>query len=134
MNTTFKPKITLFHCINTLIDKSALPETESDAFELKVVKLPCSAMVKDIFLLRAFEAGADGVAVIVCPEGTCRYVEGNIRAQKRVTWVKKLLDEIGVGGDRLALHNIPHGDIAEAVKIINQTVEQLIESGPNPAS
>ncbi len=106
----------------------------SDTLELKVVKLPCSAMVKDIFLLRAFEAGADGVAVMVCPEGTCRHVEGNIRAQKRVAWVKKLLDEIGVGGDRLALHNIPHGDKTEATEIINKTAEQLAELGPNPAS
>jgi F420-non-reducing hydrogenase iron-sulfur subunit len=92
MAENFKPKITLFHCINAFGDADALALSDNNACELKTVKMACSSMVKDVFLLRAFEAGADGVVVLVCPDGQCRYIEGNIRAKKRVGWVRRLLD------------------------------------------
>ena len=91
-------------------------------------------MVKDVFLLRAFEAGADGVLVLVCPEGHCRYLEGNIRAKKRVEWVQNLLDEIGLNGKRLSICNISLGDKDETAQIIQKTIKDLDEIGPNQAA
>jgi len=134
MSQNFKPNITLFHCINTLSEGVALPADGEGGLELKTVRLPCSSMVKDVFLLRAFEAGADGVVVLVCPEEQCRYVEGSIRARKRVEWVQALLDEIGLDGRRLSIFNIPSGDEAAAAEIIHKTVSGLVDLGPNPAA
>lgn len=91
-------------------------------------------MVKDVFLLRAFESGADGVVVLVCPQGQCRYVEGNIRAKKRVAWIKNLLDDIGIDGRRLSLSNIADGDTAAATQIMDDVLKNLAELGPNPAA
>lgn len=90
-------------------------------------------MVKDVFLLRAFESGADAVLVLVCPEGQCRYVEGNLRAKKRVQRVKDLLDEIGLNGRRLSIHNIAFGDGAAAARVIQEVLADLDDLGPNPA-
>jgi F420-non-reducing hydrogenase iron-sulfur subunit len=101
---------------------------------LNFVKLPCSSMVKDVFLLRAFEAGADVVAVLVCAEGACRYVEGNLRAKKRVGWVKALLDEIGLDGRRLALFNVTAGDTLAAEQFIRDASSLAAVLGTNPAS
>jgi coenzyme F420-reducing hydrogenase delta subunit len=96
--------------------------------------MACSSITREVFLLRAFEAGADAVAVIVCPLGACRYGEGNIRARKRVERMKKLLDEIGLDGRRLNIFNIAHGD-EDAVKAIVKKIEiDLVELGPNPAA
>ena len=95
--------------------------------------MACSSMVKDVFLLRAFEAGADGVVVLVCPEGQCRFLEGNIRAKKRVAWVQNLLDEIGLDGRRLSLGNMAAGDNTAANQTINNLLKNLAEVGPNPA-
>ena len=72
--------------------------------------------------------------MLVCPEGECRYVEGNLRAKKRVMWVKRLLDEIGLDGNRLSLFNISSQDEAAAVKIIEKTGMELRKLGPNPTS
>jgi F420-non-reducing hydrogenase iron-sulfur subunit len=134
MANQFKPELTIFHCINTFPDSAALPLAESEDFSIKSIKLPCSSMVKDVYLLRAFEAGADAVLVFVCPQGQCRYVEGNIRADKRVQFVKKLLDEIEIDGRRLALFNIAAGDTAAAVAIIQKALSELMKLGPNPAA
>ncbi|MBW1959411.1 MAG: hydrogenase iron-sulfur subunit [Deltaproteobacteria bacterium] len=134
MDKKFIPKITVFHCINAFADNTPLPFVGGNDVEIKFIKLPCSSMVKDVFLLRAFEAGADGVVALVCPEGQCRYVEGNIRAKKRVAWVKNLLDDIGIDGRRLSLSNIAAGDTAAATQIIEDTLKNLAELGHNPAA
>jgi F420-non-reducing hydrogenase iron-sulfur subunit len=114
-------RIEVFHCFNALDSISA----EFAGFEIKDRKMPCSGMTREVFLLRAFEAGAEAVIVLVCPEGSCDYLQGNIRAQKRVQRVKKILDEIGIGGQRLNIYNLPRQDIASAEKIIRQTIEGL---------
>lgn len=127
----FKPKITVFHCFNALGDPSILP---SGDFEVKSVKMPCSGATREVFLLRAFEAGADAVVVLVCPEGQCHYLEGNIRAAKRVARMKKLVDEIGLDGRRLNIYYVTPGDKSAVERIINQTVSDLVGMGPNPAA
>ena len=134
MDKNLKPKITLFHCINSFNESSSLPLTGKNDFEMKIIKLPCSSMVKDVFLLRAFEAGSDGVLVLVCPEGQCRYVEGNLRARKRVEWVQNLLDEIGLNGRRLSICNISSDNKVGVSQIIQKTLKDLDELGPNPAA
>ncbi len=101
---------------------------------MNVVRLACSSMVKDIVLLKAFEAGADGVLVMVCPEGQCRYVEGSIRAKKRVQWVKSLLDEIGLDGRRLSICTMFLQDTDSPEQIIQETLAVLNDLGPNPAA
>jgi F420-non-reducing hydrogenase iron-sulfur subunit len=129
----FKPKITVFHCINAFSDESSSALTGGDDFEIHLVKLPCSSMVKDVYLLRAFEAEADAVVVLVCPERQCRYLEGNIRAKKRVERLKILLDEIDFDSRRLSIFNLALGDEAAAAEIIQKTLAELAELGPSPA-
>ena len=133
MGKKFKSKITVFYCINTFGNGGPVPLTDGEECEFRLVKLACSSMVKDVFLLRAFEAGADAVIVLVCPEGQCRYVEGNLRAYKRVMWVKKLLDEIGIDGNRLSLVNLSSEDKEAAAQIVEKVRSDLIERGPSPA-
>ena len=133
MTKNFQPKITLFHCVNAFGDGDELSLIGNKTCEIKTVKMACSSMVKDVFLLRAFEAGADGVIVLVCPEGQCRYVEGNIRAKKRVAWVRNLLDDIGLDGRRLSLTNMAAGDKAAATRTVDDVAKKLAELGPNPA-
>lgn len=133
MHTNPVPRITVFHCINTFTDAMSMGGDTEDEAELNFIKLPCSSMVKDVFLLRAFEAGADAVIVLVCPEGACRYVEGNLRAKKRVMEVKNILDAIGLGGGRLSLFNVAAGDEQTIARIIRETRAGAIALGPNPA-
>ncbi len=126
-----KRKITIFHCFNALPSCSFIDDSH---YDIQSIKMPCSSMTREVFLLRAFESGADAVLVLACPEGTCRYIEGNIRAKKRVTRVKKILDEIGLDGRRLNIFNIPQGDQSAVENILQQTIADLNKLGPNPAA
>jgi F420-non-reducing hydrogenase iron-sulfur subunit len=71
--------------------------------------LPCSGRIEPLHLLRALESGADKVYLITCPEGACRFREGNIRARKRLAFAQGLIEEIGLKRERLELINLPAG-------------------------
>ncbi len=130
MSNTNTPKITLFHCINSFKETPEL----FDNCQAKTIKMACSSMTKDIQLLKAFEAGADAVLVLVCPEDGCRYAEGSIRAKKRVEYVKTILDDIGIDGNRLNLFNTKANDNDAVKSIIQDTVASIEKMGPNPAA
>ena len=73
---------------------------------VRIVKIPCSGRVDPTHVLRAFEKGADAVFVAGCEEGDCHFLEGNLRAKKRMAWVKKLLEEAGVDPQRLEFFHV----------------------------
>ncbi len=118
-----KHQITLFHCMNAFNKEASI--RINDDVELKMVKMPCSSMTKDVFLLRAFEAGSDAAVVLVCPESQCRHIEGSMRARKRVDRVKTILDEVGYDSDQLSIFNISSGDEIKLNKILKDVVEKL---------
>ena len=73
---------------------------------IRMIKLPCTGKLEVIHLLKALEAGADGVYAAGCLEGECHYLKGNLWAKKRVGYVKKLLEEIGVDPGRVEMYNM----------------------------
>jgi F420-non-reducing hydrogenase iron-sulfur subunit len=127
IKTPVKTRITLFHCFNA-INKARISDFKD--CEIRCVNLPCSSMTREVVLLKAFEDSADAVVVLVCPEKTCHYLQGNHRAKKRVMRVKKILDEIGLDGRRLNIYNIPHGDQNAVEAVIQHTLTQLNSLGP----
>lgn len=134
MTQESKHKITLFHCINSFQETALFLRDQRENLDLTFVKMACSSMVKDIFILKAFESGADAVIVMVCPEGHCLHMEGNIRALKRVKYVQDLLDEIGLDQKRLAMVHVSPDGFGPAEKMIQATVQELERLGPNPAA
>ena len=82
-------------------------------------------------MLKAFENGADGVMVIGCLEGDCHYINGNIRARARVERVSAILDQIGIGAERIRMFNLSAGEGAKFAAFANEFVEQVRELGPS---
>ncbi len=84
------------------------------------------------YLLIAFVEGADGVIVAVCPEGECHYLEGNIRTKRRVDFTRKVLDEIGIGGNRVHMYNLDPSDSEALGKVISEIKNKVGKLGPSP--
>lgn len=99
---------------------------------VKIVKLPCSGRVAIIHLMKAFEQGADGVFVAGCLEGECHYQSGNIKARKRVAYVKEILEKVGVGGERVAMYNLSAGQGPRFAEIAREMTEKIRQLGPSP--
>ena len=76
---------------------------------VRIIKVPCSGRVASIHLLKSLEEGADGVLVAGCLEGDCHYQAGNLRAKKRVAYVRRVLEDIGIEPDRVTMYNLSAG-------------------------
>jgi len=99
---------------------------------IKVVQVPCTGKVDVLYLLKTFQRGADGVYVAGCMEGDCHFLTGNLRARKRVEYVKKILDEIGIGGERVQMYNMSAGEGPRFVEIAKEMTQRIKELGPSP--
>jgi len=99
---------------------------------IRIIRLPCTGKVDVIHMMDAFQKGADGVYVAGCLEGECHFLTGNLRARKRVEYAKKLLDEIGVGGERLEMYNIAASDGPRFAEVAREMDEKIRAIGPSP--
>ena len=97
-----------------------------------VVKVPCTGRVDVLHSLRAFERGADGVFVAGCLEGNCHYLQGNLQAMRRVPYVKRLLDAVGVGGERLEMFTMSSSEGPRFAQVATEMTERIRKLGPSP--
>ena len=67
----------------------------------RCVELECVASIDPDIILKAFSEGAEGVAVLGCHLGGCRYNRANHAAAKRMAMAATLLETVGIGADRL---------------------------------
>lgn len=131
---TFEPVVVAFcchYCAYTAADMAGSQRLCYPA-NVKIVRVPCSGKVDAIHILKAFQKGADGVYVAGCLDGDCHFKNGNVRADRRVEMVKKLLDEIGIGGDRVAMFKMSAGMGNRFAEIATQFTETIRTQGPNP--
>jgi coenzyme F420-reducing hydrogenase delta subunit len=130
----FEPEITAFYCIYCgymAADTAGAMGIEYPA-NVKFLRLPCTGKTDIRYLLEAFEQGADGVYLVACPIGNCHHVRGNERGQARLERAKRILDEIGLGGERLEIFFMS-GSQARAFANAAQTMTDRIRKlGPNP--
>lgn len=101
--------------------------------EMKVIALPCSGKLDILYLTKAFETGADGVAILICKEGDCRYMEGNLRAKKRAQAIDALLQEAGLGTGRVTVIQMDDGGITEAIRKVEAfrlLIETMVSDSP----
>jgi len=113
-------KIYVFYCENA-------KEIETANNNIKFVKLPCSGRLDEIMILKAFEDGAEGVIVLACYEGACKYLSGNIKAQKRIEYTKKILKGVGIEDKRLEMHYLQANQdekFKEILKNFKKTVSE----------
>lgn len=69
---------------------------------IRIIRVPCSGRVNPLFVLKAFNLGADGVLVSGCHPNDCHYSEGNFYARRRFEFLKEFLPFMGIDKDRFA--------------------------------
>ena len=130
----FEPIIVAFachYCANTAADMAGTLRLEYPA-NLKIVKVPCTGKVDTLHIMRALQKGADGVLVAGCLVGDCHFQKGNLRAAQRVTYVQGLLDQIGIGGQRVEMVHMSAGQGAAFAQCARSFTEKIGALGPNP--
>ena len=99
---------------------------------IRIVRLMCLGRTEPNFMLDAFEAGYDGVILFGCHIGDCHYVSGNIQAEGFVQDMKKLLDTLGLGGERLRREETSSAEGSRLASLVHTFRDELIQMGPSP--
>ena len=128
------PRIVVVYCRNAVASAAELLEGPYTAKGLNAyfAALPCSSKVEPSYLLKIIADGADGVLVVACPEGRCRFMVGNVRAEKRINYVRTLLDNAKMGAERLTLERGEKLTEKDLLGLAQRRVEPLKILGPNP--
>jgi F420-non-reducing hydrogenase iron-sulfur subunit len=127
-------RITIFFCqrIDADQDINRRPLEKELGSGVRFFPLPCSGRIEPLHLMLALESGADKVYVVTCPEGACRYREGNIRAKKRLAYAQALIEEIGLAKERLELIRLPVGTQTSIAELAQELLAQEAIAGPMP--
>ena len=93
----FEPKIIAFVCTWCTYAGADLAGTSRMQYpsNVRVLKFPCTGRIDPVFILKAFQQGADGVLVSGCHPGDCHYIAGNFHARRRFAVFRKLLEFVG---------------------------------------
>ena len=133
-NEGFEPEIIVFachYCAYAAADLAGSMRLQYPS-NIRMIKLPCTGKLEVIHLLKALEAGADGVYAAGCLEGECHYLKGNLWARKRVGHVKKLLDEIGIDPGRVEMYNMSSAMGPQFAETAREFTARIRGLGPNP--
>ncbi len=133
-NTGFEPEIIVFACHYCAYAAADLAGSMRLQYPptIRIIKLPCTGKLEVIHVLKAFEAGADGVYAAGCMEGECHYLKGNLWARKRIGYVKKLLGELGLEPERVEMYNLSSAMGPRFAEIANEFTERIKGLGPSP--
>jgi coenzyme F420-reducing hydrogenase delta subunit len=126
--------LALFYCQNV----PGSSERERQELEkefgrsIRLFPIPCSGRLEPLHLLRALESFADGAFVVTCPEGSCRYFEGNLRAKKRVERARGIVTSIGLEPDRVGVVVGSTEKVRKLADVAKELMEKLSVLGPSP--
>jgi len=131
----FEPKIVAYCCNFCAFAAADLAGAMRVQYppNVRIIRLPCTGKIDAIHLMKAFEDGADGVFVAGCLEGQCHYLEGNLRAKKRVAYVKRLLAEVGIEPGRAEMFNLSSAEGGRFAEIVEEMTQRIKELGPADA-
>jgi coenzyme F420-reducing hydrogenase delta subunit len=100
-------------------------------FPVRQILVSCTGRLQPEHALKAFESGSEAVCLVACEEDDCHYVEGSKRCARRASFIRSILDEIGLGGERLLLFHLP-GTAAEDMALgSGRTVAALPAAVPD---
>jgi coenzyme F420-reducing hydrogenase delta subunit len=130
--TLFEPKIVAFVCNWCTYIGADLAGTSriTMAPNVRVVRLPCLGRIDTLFVLKAFERGADGVILAGCHPADCHYGSGNYHARRRFTVFRELMEFVGVDPQRIAFSWVSASEGKKWADIVNRATEQVRRLGP----
>jgi len=100
-----------------------------------IVRVMCSGRIDPAFVLKAFKDGADGVLIAGCHlPSDCHYINGNFKAKRRITLLKKVLQEFGIESKRVRLEWISASEGDKFAAVVRDMVGEIKELGPSPVT
>jgi len=99
---------------------------------LRMIRVMCSGTIDPLYILEAFQKGADGVFIGGCHPGDCHYQSGNYKARRKVILVKRLLSQLGVSPQRVRLEWVSAAEGQAFAQVVTDFIREVKQLGPSP--
>jgi len=132
MNEIYEPVIVGFLCNWCSYRAADLAGTARIKYapNLRPIRVMCSGRVDPQFVLQAFRSGADAVLIAGCHPGECHYVNGNIKALRRFTLLRKTLEQWGIEQERVQLLWASASEGTVLAAAVDRMTEEVRALGP----
>jgi coenzyme F420-reducing hydrogenase delta subunit len=97
---------------------------------VRIIRTPCSSRISPLFIIKAFERGADGVIVSGCHTGDCHFSTGNYYARRRFAIFHELLEFLGVDTARVTFSWVSASEGTKWQQVVNETASRVKALGP----
>jgi coenzyme F420-reducing hydrogenase delta subunit len=97
---------------------------------VRLIRLPCTGGIDPIFIVKAFQTGADAVLVSGCHPGDCHYTTGNYHARRKITVFKDLLKFVGLDPKRFWMSWISASEGQKFASFMDEIVTEVKKLGP----
>jgi F420-non-reducing hydrogenase iron-sulfur subunit len=114
----YAPEVVVLYCQHGLCDEAKSSDWSQEAHNLSVraIMMPCSSKIEVSYILKILESGTDAVEIVACPEKSCKFLVGSLRAERRIEYIRGLLEKIGYAPERVGIS-----------RKLSQSPEKLIE-------
>ena len=128
----FEPRIVCFFCKWCTYAGADLAGTSRKQYPANgvVVRVNCSGRIDPQHVIWALREGADGVLIGGCHPGDCHYQDGNHKTMRRVAFLKRMLEDMGIDPRRLHLEWISAAEGEKLVSVMGDFVEAVKDMGP----
>jgi coenzyme F420-reducing hydrogenase delta subunit len=129
----FEPTIIAFVCNWCTYTAADLAGTSRLAYppNVRLIRMMCTGMVDPKYVIKAFLEGADAVLISGCHPGDCHYINGNLKARRRVKLLKEILPRFGIDEKRLKLTWIGASEGVDFAHTVKEMVSEVKALGPS---
>jgi F420-non-reducing hydrogenase iron-sulfur subunit len=128
----WEPKIIAFVCNWCTYTGADLAGTSrlKQKSNARLIRLPCTGRIDPVFIIKAFESGADGVLVSGCHPNDCHYNTGNFHARRRWILFRHLLRAVGIDETRVHFSWVSASEGKKWSEVIDRVIETVRAQGP----
>lgn len=132
--TDFEPLIIGFSCNWCSYAGADLAGTSRYEYppNIRIIRVMCTQMIPPWLVVDALTKGADGVLITGCHPGDCHYIDGNLKAQRRVEALAVMLQDMGLEPERLKLEWVSAGEGEKFARVVREFTDGIRKLGPNP--
>ena len=129
----YEPRIIAFVCNWCTYTAADLAGTSRlvQPSNIRMIRMMCTGMVDPKYVVKALLEGADGVLISGCHPGDCHYINGNLKARRRVKLLQEILPQFGFDQHRVKLTWIGASEGIDFARTVKELVTEIRALGPS---
>jgi len=129
----YEPRIIAFVCNWCTYTAADLAGTSRlvQPSNIRMIRMMCTGMVDPKYVVKALLEGADGVLISGCHPGDCHYINGNLKARRRVKLLQEILPRFGFDQRRVKLTWIGASEGIDFAHTVKSLVTEIRALGPS---